>query len=825
MHVIRTTSLLVIGAAAALLSVRPAAAQRQRFSMDPGWRFSPGDAAGAEQAGFDDRAWRSLDLPHDWSIEGTPQRDAPGGGRMGYFPSGIGWYRKAFRLPPAAKGREVWLEFDGAYMNSDVWINGFHLGKRPYGYSSFAYDVSGHLTSGVNVVAVRVDNSAQPNSRWYTGSGIYRHTWLTVVAPLHVGHWGTYVTTPHADSAGADVVVRSRVENDYSSARSGTLRTAVLDGAGTEVARSETPISLAPGQKTEVEQRLEVASPRLWSVESPTLYMLRTELLDGRQAVDAVVTPFGIRTTAWDKDRGFLLNGRPVKLNGVNLHHDGGGVGAAVPERIWESRLLMLKAMGANAIRTSHNPPAPEFLDLCDRLGFLVMAEAFDEWTIGKVPHGIHEYFAEWGERDLADFIHRDRNHPSIVLWSAGNEIGEQSTPDGAQVLRKLVDVFHREDPTRPVTTGNDNIYADGHPATLAFLEIEDVVGYNYVDRWHERRELFAEPDRHDHPDWRMVGTESGTVFQSFDGRPSLGADSTVVRPNYTSGMMEAERRWKWIAMHDYFAGDFMWTGVDYLGESFWPFTGFGSAPLDITGHPKDSWYFWRSWWTDQPVLHLLPHWNWPGREGQTIPVLAYTNCNTVELFLNGRSLGTKALEFPAQGTSAGWNSYALPFVRTTTDDLHLSWDAPYAPGVLHAVGKHRDGSDCAVAEVRTAGAPAAVRLAADRDTVTTAPGDVALVSFEIVDSAGTVVPAADNEVRFTVSGGAVLVVESGNLQDHDPYRTDRRHAFEGRGLAVLRAPQPGVLQVSAAADGLRGATVTVAVRAAAAPPAIPAAR
>ncbi|HXY19029.1 MAG TPA: glycoside hydrolase family 2 TIM barrel-domain containing protein [Gemmatimonadales bacterium] len=825
MHVIRTTSLLVIGAAAALLSVRPAAAQRQRFSMDPGWRFNLGDAAGAERPGFDDHAWRSLDLPHDWSIEGTPQHDAPGGGRMGYFPAGIGWYRKAFRLPPAAKGHEVWLELDGVYMNSDVWINGFHLGRRPYGYSSFAYDVSGHLVAGVNVVAVRVDNSAQPNSRWYTGSGIYRHTWLTLVAPLHVGHWGTYVTTPRADSTGADVVVRTRVENDGPAARSGTLRAAVLDGTGKEVAWSQTPISLTPGQQTEVEQRLAVASPRLWSVESPTLYTLRAEVLDGRQSLDATTTPFGIRTIAWDKDRGFLLNGRPVKLKGVNLHHDGGGVGAAVPERIWESRLLMLKAMGANAIRTSHNPPAPEFLDLCDRLGFLVMAEAFDEWTIGKVPHGIHEYFAEWGERDLADFIHRDRNHPSIVLWSAGNEIGEQSTPDGVQVLRRLVDVFHREDPTRPVTTGNDNIYADGHPATLAFLEAEDVVGYNYVDRWHERRELFAEPDRHDHPDWKMVGTESGTVFQSFDGRPSLGTDSTVVRPNYTGGMMEAERRWKWIAMHDYFAGDFMWTGVDYLGESFWPFTGFGSAPLDVAAHPKDSWYFWRSWWTDQPVLHLLPHWNWPGREGQTIPVLAYTNCNTVELFLNGRSLGTKALEFPAQGTSGGWNSYALPAVRSTTDDLHLSWDAPYAPGVLRAVGRHRDGSDCAVAEVRTAGAPAAVRLAADRDTVTTAPGDVALVSFEIVDSAGTVVPTADDVVRFTVAGGNVLVVESGNLQDHDPYRSDRRHAFEGRGLAILRASQPGALQVSATADGLHGATVTVAVRAAAAPPAIPAAR
>jgi beta-galactosidase len=822
---LRLATPLVLGLTALSVAAVPAAAQRQRLSMDPGWRFTLGDPAGAERAAFNDRQWRRLDLPHDWSIEGTPRQDAPGGGRMGYFPSGIGWYRKAFRMPAGSRGREAWLEFDGVYMNSDVWINGFHLGRRPYGYSSFAYDITPHLVSGVNVVAVRVDNSAQPNSRWYTGSGIYRHVWLTVADPLHVGHWGTYVTTPRADSAGAEVVVRTRVENDHATARRGVLRSVVLDSAGREVARADTSFALAAGDKAEVEQLLRVASPRPWSVEAPYLYAVRSEVLDGQRPADAVTTALGIRTIAWDHDRGFLLNGRHVKLKGVNLHHDGGAVGAAVPERIWEHRLQVLKAMGANAIRTSHNPPAPEFLDLCDRLGFLVMAEAFDEWTIGKVPQGYHRYFAEWGERDLADFIHRDRNHPSIVLWSAGNEIGEQSTPDGVNVLRRLVDVFHREDPTRPVTTGNDNIDADGHPATLAFLEAEDVVGYNYVDRWHERRELFAEQDRHDHPDWRMVGTESGSIFQSRDERSSLGNDSAVPRPNYTSGMIQAERRWKWIALRDYFAGDFMWTGVDYLGESFWPFKGFSSAPVDITGQPKDSYYLWQSQWTDQPVLHLFPHWSWPGREGQVIPVLAYTSCNAVELFLNGRSLGEKRYEFPAQGTSGGWNSYAQPVVAATTGDLHLSWDVPYAPGVLRAVGKRRDGSPCAVAEVRTAGAPAAIRLAADRDTVSAVPGDVANVTFEIVDGAGTVVPAADNLVRFAATGGTIVALDNADLRDHDPYRSDRRHAFNGRGLAILRASAPGSLTLTAGADGLKNASLTIVVRRGDAPEAVPAAR
>jgi beta-galactosidase len=809
----------------AAAAVGPAHAQRRRLSMDPGWRFTLGDVAGAERPGFDDRAWRRLDLPHDWSIEGVPRQDAPAGGRGGFFPTGIGWYRKAFRLPAGARGQRAWLEFDGVHMNSDVWVNGTHVGRRPYGYVSFAYDITPHLVPGVNVVAVRVDNARQPNSRWYTGSGIYRHVRLTLADPLHVGHWGTYITTPLVDSAGADVVARTRIENDHPGARSGVLRSVVVDPAGREVARAETPFRLAAGARQELEQRLRVAAPRLWSVETPHLYVLRSEVLSGPGAADAMTTTFGIRTIAFDADRGFLLNGRRLKLLGVNLHHEAGGLGAAVPERVWERRLERLREMGVNAIRTAHNPPAPEFLDLCDRMGFLVMAEAFDEWTMGKVPEGYHRYFAEWHERDVTDFVRRDRNHPSIVLWSAGNEIGEQATPGGVEVLRRLLAVFHREDPTRPVTTGNDQIHADGTPATEAFLRALDVVGYNYLDRWHERREIFAEQDRHAHPEWRMVGTESGSIFQSFDERPSLGDDPSVVRPNYTSGMLQAERRWKWIATRDWFSGDFIWTGLDYLGEAFWPFKGFASGALDITGHPKDAFWFWQSQWTTRPVLHLFPHWNWPGREGQVIPVLAYTSCNTVELFLNGRSLGEKRLEFPAQGTSGGWNTYALPVVHATTNDLHLSWDVPYQPGVLRAVGRRRDGSACAEAMVRTAGPSAALRLTADGDTVTDGPGDVTHVTFEIVDSTGTVVPTAGDLVRFTVSGGAILALDNADLRDHDPYRSDRRRAFNGRGLAYLRASAPGTLTVTAAADGLRSASVRVQVVRGDAPEAIPAAR
>jgi beta-galactosidase len=392
-------------------------------------------------------------------------------------------------------------------------------------------------------------------------------------------------------------------------------------------------------------------------------------------------------------------------------------------------------------------------------------------------------------------------------------------------VLRRLMDVFHREDPTRPVTTGNDQIYADGRPATVEFLGALDIVGYNYVDRWHERRELFAEQDRHAHPEWRLIGTESGSVFQSRDERYSLGDDPAVVRPNYTSGMLQAERLWKWVALRDWFAGDFMWTGIDYLGESTWPFKGFASGALDITGHPKDAFYFYQSQWTRYPVLHLFPHWNWPGREGQVIPVLAYTSCNVVELFLNGRSLGEKRLEFPAQGTSGGWNTYAQPRVHPTTNDLHLSWDVPYEPGVLRAVGRTRDGREACAAEVRTAGPPVAVRLSVDRDTVTADPRDVAHVTFEIVDSGGTVVPTAGDVVRFTVSGGTILAIDNADMRDHDSYRSDRRRAFNGRGLVILRGTQPGALVLTASAEGLRGERVSVRVVAGEPAPVIPGAR
>lgn len=806
------TKAIAFATLAVLLQATPVSAQRQRLLMDPGWRFALGDHPGAEAPAYNDGQWRRLDLPHDWSIEGTPRQDAPGGGRVGFFPTGVGWYRKAFRLPRGAAGRRVVIEFDGVHMNSDVWINGTHLGRRPNGYISFAYEITPHLRSGVNVVAVRVDNSAQPNSRWYTGSGIYRHVWLTLTTPVHVGQWGTFVTTPRVDSSLAEVAILTRIDNGTDRYQRGVLRSVVLDPAGREVARTEAPFTTRTRASVEMEQQVQIASPELWSVETPRLYQVRTEVLTDNHVSDVYLTTFGIRHIEFHAQRGFLLNGRRVKMLGVNLHHDAGALGAAVPEAVWRRRLWLLKEMGANAVRTAHNPVAPEFLALCDSLGLLVMNEVFDEWTFGKVEQGYHKYFEEWAEQDVTDFVRRDRNHPSVVLWSAGNEIGEQTSPTGDQVLRRLLTVFHRNDPTRPVTTGNDQIHADGRPARVEFLRLLDVVGYNYVDRWRERREIFAEQDRLAHPEWKMIGTESGSIFQSLDEQYSLGDDPNLVRANYTSAMMTAERLWKWVMTRDWFAGNFMWTGIDYLGEATWPFKGFASGPLDITGQPKDAYALYQSLWTDRPVLRIFPHWNWPGREGQVVPVLVYSRCNIVELFLNGRSLGEKRWEFPAQGTAGGWNTYAEPRVFPTTNDLHLSWDVPYQPGVLRAVGKRRDGSPACEAEVRTAGPPAAVRLTADRDTITTGLGDVAHVTFEIVDSAGVVVPSAASMVRFTISGGTILALDNADLRVHDSLPQGRKPAYNGRGIAIVRPSAPGTIRLTAEADGVGAARVEISV-------------
>lgn len=770
---------------------------RLHLSFDRDWRFHLGDTTttgsavpAAATAAFDDRGWRVLDLPHDWSIEGAFDKNAPTGGGGGYLPTGIGWYRKTFTLP--RKGGLVSIQFDGVYMNSDVWINGHHLGHRPNGYISFAYDLTPYLKKGPNTIAVRVDNSLQPNSRWYSGSGIYRHVWLDIRPKEHIAQWGTYITTQ-----GNDVTLQTTVDNPVPG---DSLITQIIDAGGTVVATAATSTPTTPSGA--VPQHLSLDAPYRWSPDHPYLYTVHSLIRSHGKIADEFATRFGFRDISYSDTSGFTLDGKRIKMNGVCLHGDGGCVGAAVPEIIWRERLRLLKAMGCNAIRTSHNPSAPEFLDLCDEMGFLVMDEAFDAWESGKVKNDYHLYFDEWSQRDVTDQIHRDRNHPSIVLWSAGNEIPDQTNDKGVELLKALINTFHREDPTRPVTTANDDIAADGHSTKIAFLDAEDIVGYNYVDRWHERRERYYGPDHYAHPHWKMIGTESGSV-RSPDAY-SLGNDPQRPSPNYVSGMINAEQLWKFVAVHDYVIGDFMWTGVDYLGEARWPGKGSSSGVIDMTNLPKDGYYFYQSQWTDTPVLHLLPHWNWPGREGQVIPVIAYTNCDTVELYLNDKYLGTKYREFPRQGNSGAWNKYARPYVAITTADLHLSWDVAYAPGVIKAVG-HKNGQTI-IQEIRTTGAPAALSVTADTTD------NVSTIHVNIVDAAGNVVPTADNLLTFSVTGpGRLIGVDNGNQRDDDAFTLPQRHAFKGHAYAVIRRDgRPGAVRLTVSADGLPPVTATL---------------
>jgi beta-galactosidase len=785
---------------------------RRVLPLDTGWKFKLGDTKEAKDAGFDDSGWRDLDLPHDWSIEGQYDNNVPSGGSGGYLPTGIGWYRKHFILPESVRSGQVWIEFDGIYENSEVWINGQYLGKRPFGYISFHYDLTQYVSAGENVIAIRVDNSNQPNSRWYSGSGIYRHVRLVMTNNIHVAHWGVYVTTPEVSKDSATIAVQTEIENKNLISAEAIVRTVLIEPEGKEIAHTDTNVKIQSEHTTQVKQQIKIITPSLWSVETPVLYTLRTVVIQNRIPFDEFDTVFGIRKIEYDVDRGFLLNDKPVKMKGVCLHHAAGCVGAAVPQRVWERRLEILKQMGCNAIRTAHNQPAPEFLDLCDRMGFLVMDEAFDEWTIGKTANGYNKYFDEWSERDLTDFIRRDRNHPSVVMWSVGNEVREQPRQNGHEVLRKLVDIVHREDPTRPLTQGCDNIAADGGSTTLEFLELLDIVGYNYVDRWHERRELYYSIDRHGHPDWKFVGTESVSVG-GIRGGCSLGNDTNFARPNYNSRMIRAEQLWKFVATHDYVIGDFMWTGIDYLGESHWPSKHASSGIIDTCGFPKDGYYFYKSRWTEEPMIHIFPHWNWRGREGQFIPVLAYTNCDNVELYLNDKLIGVKSFEFPRQGNSGSWFRYETRKINGTTADLHLSWDVPYEPGVLKAVGKIGRQIVC-TEQIRTTGNANAIRLKSDRNTITT-DHDIAHVRVEIVGSDGLTVPTADNLVHFSIEGqGKIIGVDNGNPQDMNSYKAEQRRAFNGLCLVILQSTdEKGTITLTADSEGLKGSMIKISVQ------------
>jgi beta-galactosidase len=759
-------------------------------SFDSDWHFYRGDPKAAEQPAFDDAGWRQLDVPHDWSIEGPFDKDNPTGGAGGFLPAGVGWYRKHFRLSQDDANRLVFIEFDGIMANSDVWINGFHLGKRPFGYVSFGYELTGHLRfdGAENILAVRADNSGQPASRWYSGAGIYRHVRLVVTNPVHIAHWGTFVTTPTVTNQQATVNVRSTITNQSTEARDVSLRVSIIGPEGKIVQTAETkPQTVSPGSSIDFNQELTVRHPQRWDIDHTFMYQALAEVRAGQSTLDNERVSFGIRDFKFDPDTGFWLNGRNFKLKGVCLHHDGGAFGAAVPLRVWERRLEILRQLGINAIRTAHNPPAPEFLDLCDRMGLIVMDELFDCWTVAKNPHDYHLYFKDWSLTDVRDTVRRDRNHPSIVVYSAGNEIHDTPRPEIAKpILAALVAAFHEEDSSRPVTQAlfRPNV---SHDYDNGLADLLDVVGQNY----RENEILAAHQQK---PARAILGTENRH-------------DRTV-----------------WLALRDNkpYAGQFLWTGIDYLGESpRWPTVGHGSGLIDRTGKIRPLGFERQSWWSDKPMVLitrrvaptalsptdpgyepdpqrrqqqvLFPDWTPKSLDPHQENVEISSNCEQVELFLNGKSLGTKPR--PA-------------------DDSPRNWEVGFAAGTLKAVASNNNRI-VATQELRTAGVSASIILTADRDRITNSWDDVSNLTVSVVDRNGVIVPSADNLITFKVTGpGVVAAVDNGDNTSHEAFQASSRHAYQGTCIAMIKAKgSTGRITVTATSPGLLTGSITIGMR------------
>lgn len=764
------------------------AAARVVTSLDSDWRFLKGDAQGAEGREFDDSGWRRLDVPHDWSIEGPFAKEHPTGRDGGYLPSGVGWYRKSFSLPAGYEGRRVFVEFDGVMANSDVWVNGRHLGKRPYGYIGFRYELTEHLDFGTgrrNVIAVRADTTGQPASRWYTGAGVYRHVRLVVTDPVHVEHWGTFVTTPEVTAERATVRVESTVVNQSSEPRTVSLAVTLNGPEGRAAGAGQTrPQRIEPGGSHVFTQEVVVRNPQRWDTGHPHLYRAIARVRSGARTLDDDEVTFGIREFRFDAPTGFWLNGRNFKLYGVCLHHDGGALGAAVPLRVWERRLEILREFGVNAIRTAHNPPAPEFLDLTDRMGFIVMDENFDVWTIAKRPHDYHLYFNEWSKIDTRDMVRRDRNHPSIVIYSTGNEIHDTPKPDLAKrILAGLIEVFHEHDPTRPVTQAlfRPNVSKDYDNGLADML---DVVGQNYREQ-----EILA-------------------AHRQKPTRKILGTENTHVRE-------------QWLALRDHppYAGQFLWTGIDYLGESpGWPMIAENFGLLDRTATPRPLAFQRLSWWGTRPMVHatrrvshtpapptdpgygldrrpqvLFSDWTPRDMKPHEETVEVYSNCERVELFLNGRSLGAKTK--PA-------------------DDAPRTWKVSFEPGTLRAVASN-GGRVVATHELRTAGQPARVLLKTSRASLAPAWDDVAYVEATVVDANGVIVPNAAHLINFKTTGpGRVVAVDSGDNMSHEPFQATERKAYQGRCFAVVKATAQGQrggrINVTATAQGLASGSLNI---------------
>lgn len=801
--------LLFAATANAQTALPPAgiASPRLTLNFDHDWRFFKGEPpappstqpAGGNYASIDpashafkDDTWRKLSIPHDWSIEGPFDQNAPTMAAGAFLPSGVAWYRKTFTVPPDARGKKVFIAFDGILANSDVYINKGHLGHRPNGYVPFRYDLTDYLDfNGPNVIAVRTDTSRQPASRWYTGAGINRHVRLIIQNPIHIEAESTFISASNISADAATVRVRTTVANTSAAQRSIAVTITVHGVAGEAVAPIRLPPQPIPaGGSATFEHETLTRSPRLWSPENPFLYTASVAALDGDQTIDSEHIPFGIRSAEFRADTGFWLNGKNIKLKGVCLHHDIGALGAAVPASAWTSRLTELKKYGVNAIRAAHAPMPPEFYTACDRLGLLVMDEPFDVWTIGKMPADYHLHFNDWWRRDLEAFMKAHRNHPSIVIWSLGNEIWDILTqnPDPAHdqftgpmrridiarnIFLPMRDLARQLDPTRPMTIAQmrpnvNRTYDNG------FADLMDVIGQNYRDS-----ELAAA--HRQNPQRKIIGTE-----------------------NYKT-------RETWLALRDNpaLAGQFLWAGVDYLGEAGrWPNFTSPSGILDRTNAPKGEAFERRAWWSDQPVVNIVRMAVIPARPGRPNvnmgfadwtpanlephpeSVNIYSNCDEVELFQDGKSLGTKP---------------------RNADDAPRGWQVPFTPGVLRAVARNK-GAEVATDELRTAGAPARIQLVAERATLSHQWDDVVYIRAQVTDANGIPNPNATNNLTFSVSGPAtILATDNGSLNDHVPFSTPERRALRGTAIAIVRATaDAGAITLTATSEGLAPGAITL---------------
>jgi beta-galactosidase len=805
-----------------------------RFIKDSAKRFvrpegNPGTDVAYAQAGFDDSGWRSLNLPHDWAIEG-PFNSGRVGGSMGRLPSpGIGWYRRKIDISGGDAGKSIFLDVDGAMSYATVWLNGKLVGGWPYGYNSWRLDLTPYVApGGDNQLAIRIDNPPD-FSRWYPGAGIYRNVWLTKTAPVHVSQWGTYVTTPEVSRERATVNVQVTVDNDSKESANVRVETEIFAlGAnciaiGSAVAKiPPKDLQIAAGGIAVGEGSVSIANPKLWGVpptQQPNRYVALTTISQEGKVVDRYETPFGIRKVECKPD-GLYVNGQRVRLQGVNQHHDLGALGAAFNVRAAERQLEILREMGCNAIRTAHNPPAPELLDLTDRMGFLVMDEVFDSWVRRKTPFDFHLIFADWHEQDLRSMIRRDRNHPSVVLWSVGNEVGEQYTgEDGAKVAKELVALAHDDDPSRLATASMNfakpdspfagaadfislNYQGEGIRDTPEFANFRGNKGPPLYSAFHEK-----------FPDRMIVSTESAAALSSRGvylfpvasgisnpTRDGKGGDSKIHQVSayelYTADFgSSADKVFAAQDKNPYVAGEFVWCGWDYLGEPTPYYSSRSSyfGIIDLAGFKKDRFWIYQSRWRpDLPMAHILPHWTWPEREGQVTPVHVFTSGNEAELFLNGKSQGRK---------------------KKSSYEYRLRWDdVVYQAGTLKVVA-YKDGRKWATAETRTASEPARLKLEPDREEIRADSLDLSFVTVTVSDESGLTAPRADNRISFSIEGpGEIVATDNGDPTSFELFQSHERKAFNGLCLVIVRGKvgQPGKIKLTAKSNGLKVGTASI---------------